>query len=707
MEDFAVRGPAAVGRNRLRFETSPYLLQHADNPVDWYPWSEEAFHKAADENKPIFLSIGYSSCHWCHVMEDESFRDADVANALNRSFVAIKVDREERPDVDQSYMAIAQAVTGQGGWPLTVIMTPNGIPFYLGTYMPRQSVTGQVGLMQLLPYVAGRWADPAQREAMIRSGGNIVEAMHAAARPGGVPGAFPETAAVRAYSELAASFDSTYGGFGDAPKFPTPVRLRFLLEYWRSSHAADALSMVTGTLDGMRSGGIYDHLDSGFHRYSVDRQWAVPHFEKMLYDQSLLADAYLDAYMITGKPLYSKTVADTLGYVLRHLTSPDGAFYCSEDADSAEGEGAYYVWTLKQLRAVLEPVDLRILLAFMGIELDADGQLENATIREDRPFVLALINAATTVAEALSLSPADVEASWRRSRTLLLEARRLRQPVRVDDKVLADWNGLAISALARAGRVLGRPEFVDSARRAADFVLGAMVRADGVLVHAYKNGAGSTPGFLEDYASMAIGLLELYQASHQLSYLRSAVHLADEMVAQFWDEEDGGFRQTGKHGEELVLNVKSVYDGALPSGNAMAAMALSWVARLMERADLNAIAGRLFDTFGLAVESMPSQYTSLIMAHTLYASDAPVTVIVGEADSPDTAALLRAADTVYAPTQFVILLPAGPGRRVVEELLPVARDHESGTGGSVAFVCTRSMCNEPAAEPTTLRKLIE
>ncbi len=658
-------GQSATGggsaRNRLQFETSPYLLQHADNPVDWFPWSEEAFRKAVAEDKPIFLSIGYSSCHWCHVMADESFRDLAVAAILNASFVAIKVDREERPDIDQVYMTMAQAVTGQGGWPLTAVMTSDGTPFFLGTYMPRESTSGQVGLVQLLTYVAAHWTDDAQRSEIIRSGRGIVDATRAMVAPRQSGDAFPVRAAERAYAELAASFDAAHGGFGDAPKFPTPGRLRFLLWHSRDTGSRKALEMVTRTLDAMRFGGIYDHLDSGFHRYSVDREWAVPHFEKMLYDQVLLAEAYLDAYMVTGTPLYCDTVREVLGYVLRRLTSPSGGFYCAQDADSAAGEGAYYLWTVNQLRSLLDEPDLRVVFASMGI-LPEDGEQHQIQLHEDRPFVVALANPTPLVAEALGLTLNEVETSLQRVRRILLAARQLREPVMVDDKILTDWNGLAISALSRAGRVLGRPELIEAAERSADFVLNAMVDVNGSLMHAFKNGVSTVAAFLDDYASMVVGLLELYQATHRVRHMRSAMRMADQMVALFWDDEDGGFYQSGTHGEELVVRVKPVYDGATPSGNAMAGMAISWLARLSERVDLRAIAERLFTTFGPAVDAMPSQYTSLLMAYRVHSGDVQVTVIAGEEQSPDVRSLLRVVDTVYAPTNFVLVIAARSGR---------------------------------------------
>ena len=692
------------GKNRLQFETSPYLLQHADNPVDWFPWSDDAFRKAADEDKPVFLSIGYSSCHWCHVMGDESFSHPDVAAVLNTSFVSIKVDREERPDVDQAYMAMAQAVTGQGGWPLTAIMTADGKPFFLGTYLPRHSTPGRLGLLELLTYVTEHWRDSKAREELIRSAASVVETTrHMVAPSSG--GEFPADSWDRAFLELAGSFDALHGGFGSAPKFPTPTRLSYLLRYWKDSSSAEALDMVTKTLDAMRLGGVYDHLDSGFHRYSVDRRWAVPHFEKMLYDQALLVEAYLDAHLVTGNPLYASTVHDVLSYVQRRLTAPGGAFYCAEDADTRDGEGAYYLWTVRQLREALSPTELRVVLASSRITPGDAGGVPTDALDEDQPFVLAFSNPLAEVSVSLGLTPREVEDSMQTARNALLIVRQRREPVMVDDKVSADWNGLAITAFARAGRALGNPAYVDSAARAADFVMTRMMH-DGVLMHTFKNGTASVPGFLDDYAFMALGLFDVFQATQRAQHLRWALHLVDQMVALFWDEENGGFYQAGRHGETLVVRVRPTYDGALPSGNAVAGMVLALAARLTGRVDLDATAERLLAAVGSSMAFAPGQYTSLLMAHKLYSGELRVTTVVGDAESPATVALLRAANEVYAPDQFLLRVSPGDEGREVESLLPVARGHEMLHGKSTAYVCTRSMCAEPTADPDVLRGLI-
>lgn len=690
------------GRNRLQFESSPYLQQHAGNPIDWFPWSDEAFQLAAAEDKPVFLSIGYSTCHWCHVMAEESFTHAGVAALLNRSFVSIKVDREERPDIDQAYMTMAQVATGQGGWPLTVVMTPDRRPFFIATYIPRDSLAGRAGLLQLLPYISERWASPVARQEMLDSSIRLVELTGRLLVPASGEG-LPADVLSRAYHELAESYDSVHGGFGDAPKFPTPIRLSFLVRYWKDSGAAPALEMATRTLDEMRRGGIYDHLGSGFHRYSVDRHWSVPHFEKMLYDQALLAEAYLDAFLVTANPLYRSTVIEVLGYVQRRLGDPGGGFCCAEDADTGAGEGAYYLWTLRQMRQVLAPDELEAVLLSTGMAPDADAA---PTIDDDQSFVLAFLNSADDVAQELGKPLAEVEHRLSAARTKLLAARDGREPVSLDDKVVADWNGLAIAAFARAGRALGVPGYTRAAERAADFVLRRMVSDDGMLMHAYSKGVVAVPGFLDDYASMARGLFELYQSDFELRYLSKALWLVDRMVALFQDEA-GGFFQVGSLGEDMVVRVKPLYDGALPSGNALAAHVLAVAARLTERQELVDVLRRLFDTTGTAAGQSPSQYTGLLMAHRLHSGELRVTVIAGERGNEDTDALVRAAAETYATDNYIVLAPPGAVGRRVGTMLPVARDHPLRGGSSVAYVCTRSACSAPETDPDRLRGLLQ
>ncbi len=699
--DSVFEGQPAAKRNRLQFETSPYLLQHATNPVDWFPWGGEAFDKAKREDKPIFLSIGYSSCHWCHVMEVESFQDDTVAALLNDSYVSIKVDREERPDIDQVYMMMAQLVTGQGGWPLTGILAPDGKPFFLGTYLPRESSAGHMGLLQLLPYVTDYWAQPSKREELLRSGNQIVQAAtQALVTPTG--SGFPTDARSKAVADLKRAFDHTYGGFGVAPKFPMPTRLSFLLMQWWDSHDPEVLAMVQHTLKAMRHGGIYDHLASGFHRYSVDERWAVPHFEKMLYDQALLADVYLDAFLATADVVYAQTSRDVLEYVLRRLTGPEGGFYCGEDADSERVEGAYYLWSLRELRQLLNADELDILRVSMGIGSGQQRAGRSNEPSEYEKLTLALINPPEVVAQQLHLPPGEVERLLSSARTKLLEARAQREPVSVDRKVSADWNGLVIAALARAGRVLNRSDFVSAASRAADFVMEGMRRTDGVLMHSWKNGRTSAPGFLEDYAFVAHGLLELFQSTQDVRHLRWSLQLAERILGSFRDEASGDFFQVGVEGEQLLVPVKPLFDGALPSGNSVAGMVLVRLARLTERSDLREAADRLFSALGTTVCRSPSQFPGILMAYMLHSGNTRVTVVAGERGAQDTRDLLQQAATTYAPDNLLVFLPVIEMESEVAALAPVAGGHDLVEGRAAAYVCDRTTCAPPATQPKAL-----
>ncbi len=696
---------SGAGRNRLQFETSPYLLQHADNPVDWFPWGDEALEKAKREDKPIFLSIGYSSCHWCHVMEVESFQDRAVADLLNESYISIKVDREERPDIDQVYMTMAQLVTGQGGWPLTAILAPDGKPFFLGTYLPRESGSGRMGLLQLLAYVRDYWTQPSKRGELMRSGNEIVEAARRAlVTPTG--SGLPADARSRAVADLKRDFDHTNGGFGAAPKFPMPARLSFLLMHWWDSRDPEVLDMVQRSLTAMRRGGIYDHLASGFHRYSVDERWAMPHFEKMLYDQALLADAYLDAYLATGDAAHAQTSGDVLDYVLRRLTGPEGGFYCAEDADSGGVEGAYYLWSLRELRQLLSVDELTVLRISMGMSGGQQRGSRSNEPHEDAELALALINPPEVVAHELRLPPTEVERLLSSARTKLLAAREQREPVLVDQKVSADWNGLMIAALARAGRVLNRSEFVSAATRAAEFIMAGMRRADGVLMHSFKDGRTSAPGFLEDYAFVAHGLLELFQSTQDVRHLRWSLELVERMLVSFRDEPAGDFFQVGAEGEQMLVRVKPVFDGALPSGNSVAGLVLVRLARLTERRDLVEAADRLFSALGTTVARSPGQFPGILMAHMLHSGNSRVTVVVGERNAQDTRELLRHAGSVYAPDNLLVLLPVSEMDDEVAALAPVAGNHDLVDGRAAAYVCDRTMCAPPVANPDALSVLL-
>lgn len=541
-----------MAENRLKWEKSPYLLQHAHNPVDWYPWGEEAFQAARREDKPIFLSVGYSTCHWCHVMERESFEQEEVAVALNRDWIAIKVDREERPDIDAVYLSVCQALTGSGGWPLTILMTPDQKPFWAGTYLPRHSRYGQPGLMELLESAAQVWRT--RREVLFETGDKIAAYLAAQVSAQSVE---PDRALLRrAADQFRRAFDPEYGGFGGAPKFPTPHNLLFLLEYGRLEGEKKDVAMVETTLTQMARGGLFDQIGGGFSRYSTDEEWLAPHFEKMLYDNALLAYTYLEAYVRTGRPFYREVARRTLDYVLRELTGPEGEFYCGQDADSDGEEGKYYLFTPEEVERVLGPENGARLCRWYDITSSGNFEgksipnlLHNREYDEEHPELDDL-------------------------RQRLYEYRRGRVKLHRDDKVLTAWNALMIAALAKAYRVLGEHRYWNAAQRGGAFLHSHLTRSDGGLWLRWREGEAANDGQLDDYAFSVWALLELYAAGFYAPCLGEAIRLAEEMLRRFADRENGGFYLTAEGAERLITRPKEVYDGAMPSGNSMAGLVL-------------------------------------------------------------------------------------------------------------------------------------
>ncbi|HJX13904.1 MAG TPA: thioredoxin domain-containing protein, partial [Dehalococcoidales bacterium] len=523
-------------RNRLAREKSPYLLQHAANPVDWYPWGDEAFGKAARENKPVFLSIGYSTCHWCHVMAHESFEDPEVGRLLNEGFVAVKVDREERPDIDMLYMTVCQAMTGSGGWPLTILLTPDRRPFYAGTYIPRESRYGRLGLLELLPRIRELWTT--RPNDLPDSAARITATLQrAVALP---PGAeLGEDVLHRAWEELAPRFDTRYGGFGTAPKFPSPHNLTFLLRYGKRTGREEARDMVERTLRAMRRGGIHDHIGFGFHRYATDPTWLVPHFEKMLYDQALLATAYLEAYQATGREEYARTAREIFTYVRRDMTAPEGAFYTAEDADSEGVEGKFYVWTSAEIKQILAPGEADLFTRVFNIREEgnfADGA-ESGRTGHNIPHLTRPLE---EISAELQIPLSKLEQKLEAIRRKLFTHREQRVRPHRDDKILTDWNGLMIAALALGARALGEPEYAAAARQAADFILNNLVGPDGRLLHRYRDGEAAIPAHLDDYAFLVHGLVELYEATFEVGYLERALALNRQLLEHFWDGGNGG-----------------------------------------------------------------------------------------------------------------------------------------------------------------------
>ncbi|MBC7080059.1 MAG: thioredoxin domain-containing protein [Methanothrix sp.] len=649
--------------NRLAGESSPYLLQHAYNPVDWYPWSPEAFERARAEDRPIFLSIGYSTCHWCHVMARESFEDERIAEMLNRAFVCVKVDREERPDIDAIYMEACQIITGRGGWPLTIIMSPDGIPFFAATYIPKDGRLGMMGLRELIPLVEGLWKN--RRSELTALGSRVLNAMMESHVQSHVQNA-DESTLSRAYLELSGIFDWTSGGFGSAPKFPLAQNLLFLLRYWHRTGEMKALEMVELTLREMRCGGIYDQLAYGFHRYSTDSSWGVPHFEKMLYDQALMSVVYLEAYQATGKRDYAIVADEILGFVAEDLRSPDGAFCSALDAESDNIEGGYYLWTMDQLRDALGD-DLKKALEVFVLEPIGGSDGKN---------VLRI---------SLKGELSEFKHTSEPIRRKLLDARSLRRKPFRDEKVLADWNGLMIAAFSRGAQVLGDERWLRIASEAADFVLSSMHR-DGMLMHSYK---GSRVSILDDYAFLIFGLIELYQAGFDGRYLERAEILCDEMVSHFSDP-DGGFYYTMKEQSDIILQRKEIRDGAIPSGYSMATMDMLLLGKILGRPDLEEIASMSLRHISMA--SLPAQ-VGLLIALDLALGPSHEIAIVGDADNTRT--MLRALWSVYAPRKVVVSGDRPP--KWASSLRPVDKK-------ATAYVCSRYTCSFPA---TDIRSMIE
>ncbi len=683
--------------NRLADSNSPYLLQHADNPVDWYPWGDEAFEAARTEDKPIFLSIGYATCHWCHVMEHESFEDNSVAALMNATFINIKVDREERPDIDGVYMSVAQAITGRGGWPLTILMTPDRKPFFAGTYIPKESRYGQMGMMDLIPRVAQSWRD--DRDGIVYSAEEITQAVHRnfSDRPPGE--ALGEETLTRAFEQLRRRYDADLGGFGTAPKFPTPHNLLFLLRYWKRSGNAQALEMVETTLQAMRSGGIWDHVGYGFHRYSTNRQWLLPHFEKMLYDQALMAMAYTEAYQATGDAQYRETAELIFEYIQRDMTSPEGIFYSAEDADSVnrlgeKEEGAFYVWSESELREALRDEDATFARRAFGTTTEGNFA-DEATGQPTGDNVLH--RPATPGGDAERLEAI-------RQRLFDVRERRLR-PL-LDDKVLTDWNGLMIAALSKAAVAFDEPRYAQQASRAADFFLSTMRTTDGLLLHRYRNDDAGITAHLDDYAFLVWGLFELYEATFNEYYLDEALNLHRTMNEHFADEDGGGYFFTADGSEALLFRQKEFYDGAIPSGNSVAMLNGLRLSRVTGDVDLE----RAADNVGSAVAELnaqPASHAFMMTAVDFAVGPSLEVVIAGERDGTDTDQLVSTFRQLYAPNAVALLRSPGTGDAPLIGLAPFTEFQIAQNGRATAYVCERQTCQAPTSDPETMVRHIQ
>ncbi|QTA87388.1 thioredoxin domain-containing protein [Desulfonema magnum] len=688
--------------NHLINEKSPYLLQHAHNPVNWYPWSEEAFARAEKENKPVFLSIGYATCHWCHVMEKESFEDKEAAEYLNDTFICIKVDREERPDIDAVYMAVCQMLNKSGGWPLTIFMTPDKKPFFAATYLPKRSRFGRAGLIDICQQVRSLWTD--QQGKILESAVSITEHLDKSFAFSS-SGDLNASAINRAYTEIKQSFDPRFGGFEPAPKFPTPHRLLFLLRYYHRTGDSKPLYMVRKTLTAMRMGGIWDHVGFGFHRYSTDNQWLVPHFEKMLYDQALLAMAYLETFQITKEPFYAKTAEDIFAYVLRDMTSDEGAFFAAEDADSEGEEGKFYVWTVEEFQQILgkEEGDLWGKI----FRLNKEGNFfEEASARKTGTNIPHRNRSLSEWAENLGMDENDLKARWEKARTKLFDYRENRiHPLR-DDKVLTDWNGLMIAAMATGAKILDKPEYARAAQKAARFIFTKMKDEQGNLLHRFRNGEAGIDAHANDYAFLITGLLELYEAVFDPDDLRQAALLQEQMLSDYWDRDKGGFFLTAEGDRDLPVRPKELYDGAIPSANSVSFFNLLRLARLTGDTKWENKASELARAFSGTISAYPSAYTHFLMGVNFTLSRAKEVVIVGESDAPDTKEMLSALNHNFAPDQ-VVLLKSEKTAEKLAELAGFTSDLQSPDGKATAYVCTNFSCSRPTADVQTLIRLIQ
>ena len=690
-------------QNRLAREKSPYLLQHAGNPVDWYPWGEEAFEKARAEDKPIFLSIGYSTCHWCHVMERESFEDPEVGRILSEHFVPIKVDREERPDVDTIYMTVCQALTGSGGWPLHAVLTPDRKPFFAGTYFPPDSRYGRPGFKQLLHQILGAWES--QRDKVHEAAAQITEAVssHFTGSPGEDLG---EETLRSGFEELASRFDPDHGGFGRAPKFPTPHQLTFLLRYWNRTGDEHALGMVEATLQRMRMGGIYDHVGFGFHRYSTDREWLVPHFEKMLYDQALLLTAYAEAYQATGNPLYAAVAREITAYVVRDLRSSEMAFDSAEDADSEGEEGKFYVWTRGEIESLLDPDEAALYLRAYGIE-SGGNWVDEAKGERPGTNIPHLVDDPGRVAQGFGLEPRAAAERLEAAREKLFAARGRRVRPHRDDKVLTSWNGLMIGALATAAQALQDPAFAEAAERALSFVTTKLVREDGRLLARYRDGEAAHAAYLDDYAFLLWGVLELYEATFAARHLETAVRLARDMDRLFRDEEGGGYFFTGTDRDEALLaRTKEAYDGALPSGNSMAALALLRLARMTGERRYEERAHSIFRAFSGSVRSTPSAHTQLLSALDFSLRPSREIVISSADADAEGAAMAREATRLFLP-ETVVLWNLPSETETLREFAPLAAGHRLVDGKAAAYVCENFACRAPVTGLEVLARALD
>jgi len=668
-------------------EKSPYLLQHVNNPVDWYPWGEEAFQKAKNENKPIFLSIGYSTCHWCHVMAHESFESEEVAVLMNETFISIKVDREERPDIDKIYMTVCQMMTGSGGWPLTILLTPDKKPFFAGTYFPKESKFGRIGIIDLIKRIKTLWIN--NKDELLESAEKITSSLQNLSQES--PGdTFNKRILKKTYNQLLSQFDSEKGGFSESPKFPTPHNLLFLLRYWKRTKEQQALEMVETTLREMRKGGIYDHIGFGIHRYSTDRNWLVPHFEKMLYDQALVALAYIEAFQATRKDIYKRTSEEIFEYVIHDMTSPLGGFYSAEDADSEGEEGKFYVWSKTELEKVLDQKEIELIINTYNIT-ESGNYLEEATRKKTSKNILHLEQIQVIEQEEQYLKLETI-------RQKLFNYREKRVRPHRDDKILTDWNGLMIAALAKGAKAFSNPKYLKIAQNATDFILHNLKKEGGELLHRYREGKAEIEGFLTDYAFFIWGLLEMFEATFNNKYLEIALELNKYLLKFFWDDHIGGFYFTSESNEKLLTRQKEVYDGAIPSGNSVSMLNLLRLSYITGDHLLEEKADKLSRVFSEKLEASPLAYTQFMVAADFAVGPTYSLVIAGNSDAKDTLSIIEAVENEYLPNKVLLLRKMEQENPDIDKFSNFVQFFDDLDNKATAYVCINKTCKPPSHE---------
>ncbi len=707
--------------NRLIKEKSPYLLQHAHNPVNWYPWGEEAFQKSHKENKPIFLSIGYSTCHWCHVMEHESFEDEDIARLMNEYFVSIKVDREERPDLDHIYMSAVGAMTGQGGWPLNVFLTPDKKPFWGGTYFPPEARFGSPGFKDVLCSLHEGWLN--RKDQILTSAQSLMETLKQRTQTV-APAAINEKTLQKAFDQFNNYFDEQYGGFGSQPKFPSSHNLSFLLRWWQRTSHPKALEMVNKTLTEMYKGGMYDQLGGGFHRYSTDQYWQVPHFEKMLYDQAILSRTYLEAYQATGNSLYAKAAGEIFDYVLRDLHDSKGGFFSAEDADSFDAsveldinpeqrrrtqekkEGAFYLWKFNEIVQLLGQEDSKIFNHYFGVEPNGNAKLDpqGEFIGKN---ILYVAHSIEETAQHFSLSVEEVNKIIERSHQKLFKARLRRPRPHLDDKILTDWNGLMISSLAFGGRVLRSQRTIQAAEESAQFILHHLRTKDGKLLHRFRDGEAGISATLMDYAFLIQGLLDLYEATFKVEYLKEALSLTNEMLRLFWDEKEGGFFFAAHDSADVILRQKEIYDGALPSGNSIAALDMVRLFHFTLDEQWEENAQKLFKVFSNDIIQHPSAYAQMLIALDFLLGPSQEVILSGDLKDPLLNQMIQNLFSKFIPNKVVIVRPTDQRQaQEIISLIPSLENQIPLEEKTTAYVCQNHVCQLPTSDLEKFEGLI-